>query len=389
MGHSVYLDNAATTPLDPQVREAMLPFLGGEDGNPSSLHQHGRRARQAVEAARAVIASACGACPEEVIFTSGGSEANNLAIKGVAFARYPRGRHLVASAIEHNCVLNSCRWLGDIGFSTSFLPVDESGVVRTEELCGLLRPDTILVSVMHANNEIGTLQPIREIAAICRSRGIYFHTDASQSFGKVPLDVAALGLDLTTINSHKIYGPKGTGALIASKGVPLTPLIHGGGHERGRRSSTENVPGIVGFAAAVRRCLELMEDESRRLTAWRDRIIDTVLARVPGAYLNGAGRDRLPHIVSLGVRGLEGEAIRLLLELDELGFSVASGSACSANDSENSQSHVLVALGRNPVEARGALRVSLGRFTSEQEVDRFLAALLATLKKLNPISART
>jgi cysteine desulfurase len=384
----VYLDNAATTPLDPRVVEAMRPFLTDDGGNPSSLHHHGRRARQAVEAARETIAAACGADPSDVIFTSGGSEANNLAVKGVAFANRGRGRHIVVSAIEHDCVLNSCRWLAGLGFQFSLLPVGETGLVRPETLDPLLRPDTILVSVMHANNEIGTVQPVEEIAAICRSRAIPFHTDASQSFGKIPFDSGAMGIDLATVNSHKMYGPKGVGALIARPDTAIEPLIHGGGHERGRRSSTENVAGIVGFARAAALAMEEMEQESRRLNNLRERIIDTVLTRVPAAYLNGDRRRCLPHLVNLGFHGLEGEAIRLLLQLDEQGFSVSSGSACSANDSENQPSHVLTALGRNPVEARGALRVSLGRFNDENDIDQFLAALLASLDRLTPIAAR-
>ena len=382
---SAYFDNAASTRVDPRVVEVMLPYFHQTYGNPSSLHSAGREARRAVDEARTIIAHSIGAEPEEIIFTSGGTEANNLAIKGMAFARFRTGKQIIVSAIEHDCVLNGCRWLKSLGFEIDLAPVDKDGILRTDRLEELMRPDTILVSVMHANNEIGTIQPVAEIGAICRKHGVPIHSDASQSFGRIPLSVHEANLDLVTINSHKIYGPKGVGALFVRKGTLIAPLLHGGGHEQGLRSSTENVPGIVGFAHAARLSIAERESEALRLAALRDRIIDRVLEKIPTAYLNGHRRERLPNNVNFGFHGLEGEAIKLLLMLDELGIEVSSGSACSANDSENKPSHVLAALGRNPVEARGALRITLGRFTTGDDVEYLIRSLFTAMQDLKPI----
>jgi cysteine desulfurase len=382
---SAYFDNAASTRVDPKVVEAMLPYFHQAYGNPSSLHSAGREARRAVDEARTIIAHSIGAEPEEIIFTSGGTEANNLAIKGMAFAWFRTGKHIIVSAIEHDCVLNGCRWLKSLGFEIDLAPVDKDGVIRTDRLEELMRPDTILVSVIHANNEIGTIQPVAEIGAICRRHGIPIHSDASQSFGRIPLSVHEANLDLATINSHKIYGPKGVGALFVRKRTLIAPLLHGGGHEQGLRSSTENVPGIVGFAHAARLSIAERESEALRLAALRDRIIDRVIEKMPTAYLNGHRQERLPNNVNFGFHGLEGEAIKLLLMLDELGIEVSSGSACSANDSESKPSHVLVALGRNQVEARGALRITLGRFTTEDHVEYLIRSLFNAIQDLKPI----
>jgi len=383
---TVYLDNAASTQVDPRVVEAMRPFFSDTYGNASSLHAPGRAAREAIDLARARIAALIGAeRPEEVVFTSGGTESNNLALKGVAYASRGKGRHLVTSRVEHDCVLRSAAWLEREGFDVSYLDVDSDGLVRPSDLRAAIRRDTILVSIMHANHEIGTVEPIRELARICAERGVPFHTDACQSFGKLPLDVQKDELGLVTLNSHKIYGPKGVGALYVRTGVPIEPWQHGGGHEFGLRSSTENVAGIVGFATAAELCEEERPREMARLTRLRDRIIDGVLGTIRGAYLNGHRRRRLPTNVNLGFAGLEGEAITLLLRLDERGIALASGSACSSHQGDQ-PSHVLLALGRNPVEARGALRATLGRFTTSEDAKLFLEELEAAVGSLRPIT---
>jgi len=386
---TVYFDNAASTPVDPRVREEMLPYLGEAFGNPSSLHTPGRQAREAIENARSRIAKLVGASrPEEVIFTSGGTESNNLALKGTAYAQRRRGRHIVTTQIEHDCVLHSAAWLELQGFQVTYLGVDADGLVRPADLDAALRDDTILVSVMHANHEVGTVEPIRDLARICSDRGVAFHTDACQSFGKLPIDVQKDRLDLVTLNSHKIYGPKGVGALFVRNTVPIEPWQHGGGHEFGLRSSTENVAGIVGFAKAAELCEEERFREIPRLTGLRDRIIDSVLEGHPGAYLNGHRRRRLPTNANLGFQGLEGEAISLLLRLDERGIAVATGSACSSRQGDQ-PSHVLLALGRDPVQARGALRVTLGRFNTADDVGYLLEELTAALGSLRSISSVT
>jgi len=383
----IYLDNAASTAVDPRVLEEMLPYFRTSYGNASSLHEPGREGREAVEAARSRIATTLGASrPEEVIFTSGGTESNNLALKGVAFANRRKGRHIITTRIEHDSVLNSTSWLEGQGFEVTYLDVDEHGLVRAEALVSALRPETILVSVLHASNEIGTIEPIRELGRICTERGVPFHTDACQSFGKLPMDVARDPLGLVTLNAHKIYGPKGIGALYVRDTVRIEPWQHGGGHEFGLRSSTENVPGIVGFAKAAEIAHAEREGEMPRMLRLRDRILDQVLGTVPGAYLNGHRTLRLPTNVNLGFSGLEGEAITLQLRLDERGIAVATGSACSSHH-ENAPSHVLLAIGRDPIQARGALRVTLGRYNTEEEVERFLVELRTALGSLRPISS--
>lgn len=387
MDRHAYLDNSASTRVHPSVMEAMLPYFSGCFGNASSLHAVGRAAREAVDQARAKIAGVLGAAPQEIIFTSGGTESNNLAVKGVAFARKDRGRHIVISAIEHDCVLNSCRWLASQGFRVSVLPVDEFGLVDVGKLAGAIGPDTSLVSIMHANNEIGAIEPIDEIGALCRERGVCFHSDACQSFTRIPLDVRRQAVDLLTINAHKIHGPKGVGALYIRQGTPIVAWQHGGGHERGMRSSTENVPGIVGFAAAAELCTRDAAIEAARQTRLRERIIEHVLSEIDGSYLNGHRTRRLPNNVNFGFHGLEGDAIRLLLELDAAGIAVSTGSACSSSESENKASHVLRAIGRNPIEARGALRISLGRDNTEEEIEYFLEVLSQVVRNLRSISS--
>lgn len=384
MDSNVYMDNGATTRVDPRVVDAMLPYFSSHYGNASSLHLYGQEASEAMESARARISSFLAAKPEELVFTSSGTEANNLAIKGVAYANKAKGRHIIVSAIEHDCVLNSCRWLEKQGFKVTYIPVDRYGLVDPYHVESTIRDDTTLVSVMHANNEIGTIEPIREIGKICSEHGVYFHTDACQTFGKIALDVKKDHVDLATINAHKIYGPKGVGALYIQDGVRIEPWEHGGGQERGLRSSTENLPGIVGLASAADICFHEIETESSRLGQLRDRIIDSALGSIEGAYLNGHRTIRLPNNANLGFNGFENDAIRLLMSLDRAGFAVSTGSACSSNG--NGSSHVLTAIGLNQLQARGALRITLGRNNTEDEVGRFNKALPEAVRSLRPIA---
>ncbi|MCX6307150.1 MAG: cysteine desulfurase family protein [Bacteroidetes bacterium] len=382
---SIYLDNAATTRVDDRVLQAMIPLFSMEYGNASSLHHFGTLAKESLEQARATIASCIGADSGEICFTSGGTESNNWALKGIALANRQKGRHIIVSAIEHDCVLNTCNWLAEQGFYITCLPVDSDGMVDPDTLKQHINPKTILVSVMHANNEIGTIEPIEEIGRICRQHEVYFHSDACQSFGKIPIDVHASGVDLLTINSHKIYGPKGVGALYIRKGVSIAPLLHGGGQESGLRSSTENIPGIAGFARAAALCMEEMNSEAVRLSGLREKLAGYILSGYPNAYVNGHPDQRLPGHLSFSFHGLEGETTRLLFLLDEMGIAVSAGSACSSNDRTHNASHVLQAIGLNPFEARGAIRVSLGRFTTENEVDTFIVSLGKALGNLTSI----
>jgi len=387
MNKRIYFDNSASTSVDPRVAEAMEPYWNLCFANASSLHGPGREAKDAMEKARCSLAGLINAEPEEIVFTGSGTEANNLALKGVAFANREKGNHIIVSAIEHDCVLNSARWLVRQGFELTVLPVDSDGLVDPDDVKKAIAPKTVLVSVMHANNEIGTVEPIVEIGKICRDRGVYFHSDACQSFGKLPIDVRSLSIDMLTINAHKIYGPKGVGALFIRKGVVIESWQHGGGHERGIRSATENIPGIVGFVRAAELCRDEYAVEVPRQIRLRDKIIQHVLETIPGAYLNGHQIRRLCNNINLAIAGYEGEGIRLLLTLDSLGFAVSAGSACSSNDAENKPSHVLTAIGRNPVEARGAMRISLGRFNTEEEVDHFLHILPQAVQQLHSISS--
>ena len=379
---NVYLDNAASTAMDERVIKEIMPFFRDEAANPSSMHSKGKKAHKVLEKARADIASCLNAEPDEVIFTSSGTESNNWAIKGVAFANRKKGNHIITSAIEHECVINSCRWLEEQDFEVTYLPVAPDGLIDPEKVNECIRPDTVLVSIMHVNNEIGVIEPIQEIGSLCREKEIYFHTDACQSFGKIPFDVEKSNVDMATINAHKIHGPKGVGALYVRRGVNITPWQHGGGQEFGMRSATENVPGIVGFAKAAKICNEEMFAEMNRLIPLRDKIIATVLEKIPAAYLNGHRQIRIPNNINFGFQGFEGQAPNLLIALDEMGISVSLGSACS---SRKKSSHVLLAIGRNPVQAIGALRISMGRFTSKADIDYFLSVLPDAMKKLRSI----
>lgn len=370
--------------MDERVIEAMHPYNNKLFGNASSLHSFGTDAKDLLTKSRTVIAKCIGSCPEEVYFTSGGTESNNFAIKGVAFANRNRGNNIIVSPIEHDCILNSCRWLESQGFDITYLPVDKSGFVDPDSLRKAINPNTILVSVMSANNEIGTLEPIEEIGKICRENEVLFHCDGCQSFGKLPLDVDKSNIDLLTVNSHKIYGPKGVGALYIRKGTTLTPLLHGGGQERGLRSATENIPGIAGFAKAAELCYSEMDSEFSRLSALRKKLADFLIDNFDGAYINGDPTKRLPGHLSFSLSGMEGETLRLLFLLDEMGFAVSAGSACSSNQS-NGSSHVLKAIGLDQFQSRGGIRVSFGRFTTEDDLVRFMEYLKIAVKKLNNI----
>lgn len=375
---AVYLDHAATTPLDPRVREAMEPFLGERFGNASSLHRWGREARLALDEAREVLASAIGAEPAEICFTSGGTEAANLALIGTALKSPPDRKHLLVSEIEHPCVLHATEFLEGFGFRTELIPVDCSGQVDPGEVQALIREETLLVSVMHANNEIGTLQPVQEIARICREKGVLFHTDAVQTFGSLPVEVEAIGCDLLSVSAHKLYGPKGIGALYARAGVQIQPLILGGGQERERRAGTENVAGIAGFAKAIQIAEPIREEEAMRLTRLRDELIHAIRTNIPGCILNGHPTERLPNNVHFCFEGVPADS--LLIALDRAGIAASSGAACSAGSLE--PSHVLMALGLSEEEAQTGIRLTLGRGTREAELDYVVSVLQEAISRI-------
>jgi cysteine desulfurase len=382
MQNRIYFDNAATTPLDPRVFDAMRPYLSQCWGNPSSYHKEGREAHEAVEFARRQVAELIGAEPDEIVFTGSGTEADAMAIGGVT-ADGDTPSHVVTSAIEHPAVLESCIELKRLGVEVTRLPVSSEGIVDPSDLDRAIRPDTGLVSIMAANNVLGTLQPITELGEIARRRGVLFHTDAVQAAGKIPLNVRTLPIDLLSMSAHKLNGPQGVGALFVRKGLKLRPLVPGGGQEGGRRSGTENVAGIVGFGRAAEIARDEMAGEAARLVQIRDFLIDTILNKINNAYLIGHRYLRLPGHVCFGFTGMEGDAIKLLLQLDEVGFAVSSGSACSANHA-GGPSHVLQALGFNPIKARGSLRITLGRFNTREEAERLSTALPEAVRLLRP-----
>lgn len=386
----IYMDNHATTPVDPRVLEAMLPYFTHTFGNAASrTHIFGRQAAAAVETAREQIACLINADPQEIVFTSGATESDNLAIKGVAWMHRQEGKpgsHIVTLPTEHKAVLDSCKRLEAEGCKASYVPVGTDGLVNVDELRHAITRLTILVTVMAANNEIGVLQPIREIGELCRERGVVFHSDAVQAVGKVPVDVQAMNIDLMSITAHKIYGPKGVGALyVRSKNpeVRLAPLIDGGGHERGMRSGTLNVSGIVGLGKACQLCMQEMAEESRRLGQLRDRLKDGILSRLEGVHVNGSIERRLPHNLNLSFDGVEGEV--LLTALD--GVAVSSGAACRSMASESS--YVLRALGLGEDRAQGSIRFGLGRFNTEEEVDWVIDRVVEAVKSLREFSEFT
>jgi cysteine desulfurase len=380
----IYMDNHATTPMDPRVLEAMLPYFNQTFGNAASRnHSFGWAAEEAVERAREQIARLINADPKEIVFTSGATESDNLAIKGVAEMYKDKGDHIITSVVEHKAVLDTCKRLEKDGYQVTYLPVDDMGLVRLEELQEAITDRTILISIMHANNEIGVINPIGEIGRIAHERGILFHTDAVQGVGKVPVDVQAMQIDLLSLSAHKIYGPKGCGALYVRKKGPrvrLTPLMDGGGHERGMRSGTLNVPGIVGLGQACEICRQEMPAESKRLTALRDRMIREITSRIPDAYLNGHPTQRLPNNVNISYAYVEGES--LLMGLKEVALS--SGSACTSASLE--PSYVLKSLGVGDELAHSSIRYGLGRFNTDEEVDYVIERTVETVNRLREMS---
>ncbi len=377
---TIYFDHAATTPVDPQVLEAMLPYFTEHYGNPSELHRLGREARAAVEQARAQVAAALGAGEKEIVFTGGGTESDNLALFGY-LSRFQPG-HLVVSAIEHPAVLEAARALNRQGWAVDFVPVDGDGVVDLDAYQQAFRDDTRLASVMLANNVVGTVQPVAELARIAHEKGAAFHTDAVQAVGALPVDVAELGVDLLSLSGHKLYGPKGIGALYVKRGTRLQPLLHGGGHERRLRSGTENVPGVVGLGVAIGLATGQLNEVRPRLESLRDRLAAGVQERVPEVIRLGHPTQRLPGNVAFSVRYIEGES--MLLRLDAHGFMVSSGSACASGSLE--PSHVVLALGLRAEDAHGSIRISLGRENTGEEVDAFLDAFPAIVDKLRQMS---
>ena len=375
----IYMDHAATTPVDQRVVEAMAPYFSEKYGNPSSLYSAAREAKMAMEEARAEIAALINAGPEEIIVTSGGTESNNLALKGTAFAK--KKGHIVTSAIEHHAILHPLKWLEEQGFKVTYLPVSEDGILDAESVADAIRKDTILISIMHANNEIGTIQPIGEIGNIAAERGIYFHTDAVQSVGKIPVDVEKMKIGMLSISSHKLYGPKGVGALYLRKGVKIDPLLHGGGHERKRRSGTENVSGIVGLGKACEISKKEMGKEGKRLTQLRELLIKNVL-KIENSWLNGHPKKRLPGNANFGFKFIEGESI--ILELDFNGIMANTGSACSTSSLK--PSHVLTAIGLRPEYTHGSLRATLGRQNTKEEVDYVIETLSKVVSRLREMS---
>ncbi|MGH9746571.1 MAG: cysteine desulfurase family protein [Candidatus Acidiferrales bacterium] len=384
-----YLDYNATTPVDPAVLDAMIPFLADNFGNASSVHSAGQRARTAVDRARDSVAALLGAKPSEIVFTSGGTEADNLAIFGIVLAVAAKSSgtraHVVTTAIEHHAILNSCQALEAQGFDVSYVPVGSTGIVDPAEIRRALRPETILISVMQANNELGTIQPIEEIGRMAAEADVYLHSDAVQSAGKIPIHVDELGVDLLSISAHKIYGPKGVGSLYIRTGTPLAPQSHGGHHERDRRRGTENVPGIVALGKAAELAAANLSSEPERVRAQRDRLEAAILESVPSVRVNGDRTRRAPNTTNLSFAAAGGEA--MLIALDLLGIECSTGAACSSGAVE--PSHVLLAAGLSPDDARSSLRFSLGRQTTAKEIDHAIATIPAVVERLRALSPRS
>ncbi|MBR2558125.1 MAG: cysteine desulfurase NifS [Methanobrevibacter sp.] len=378
----MYLDNSATTQVSEEVFKEMEPYFTEEFGNPSTLYAIGRESKKALNQARQRVADAINAKPEEIIFTSGGSESDNLAIKGIAFKLAKKGKHIITTEIEHPAVTNTLNFLESLDFKVTYLPVYENGIIKIEDLKEAITPETILITIMHGNNEIGTIQPIEEIGKIAREKNIKFHTDAVQTFGKIKVDVEKLNVDLLSLSSHKINGPKGVGALYIKKGTRVVPLIHGGGQERGIRSGTENVPGIVGFGKACELASQQLDEHYEKLSSIRDELIDKVLTTIPESYLNGDRENRLPNLVNFRFTAIEGESLILLL--DAKGYQASTGSACSSNTLEASP--VLTALGLDPVDVHGSLRISLAPESDAFDVDEFVKVIAESVKRLRQMS---
>ena len=379
----VYLDNSATTKVDEKVLEAMYPFFSEKYGNPNSLHEWGREARSAVDHARTQVAELIGAQPKDIIFTGGGSEADNLAIKGATWARKEKGGHIITSAIEHHALHDTVRWLAKMGYDYTFLPVDKYGMVDPKDLEAAIRPDTFLTSIMFANNEIGTIEPVTELGEICRKHNVLFHTDGVQATGHIKIDVTKLPIDMMTMAAHKMYGPKGVGGLYVRKGLKLTPVIHGGGQEFGLRSGTENTAGLVGFGMAAElaanRLVNGEIDNERRL---RDKLIDGLLARIPESMLTGHRTERLPYHASLCIKYIEGEG--MLLMMDAMGIGVSSGSACTSGSLE--PSYVLLATGLDHATAHGSVRMTLSKDLTDEDLDYVIEQFPPIVERLRSMS---
>ena len=378
----IYLDYAATTPTHPEVMKAMLPYFTDSFGNPSSIHSFGQEASDAIEKARNQVAALIGAKSEEIVFTGSGTEADNFAVKGIALSRHDKGNHIITSSIEHHAVLETCKFLEKQGFSVTYLPVDGYGMVDPNDVEKAITNRTILISIMHANNEVGTIEPVAEIGNIAREAEIYFHTDAVQVVGHIPVDVDNLNVDLLSISAHKLYGPKGIGVLYIRKGTRVSSFMHGGSQERGRRAGTENVPAIVGLGKAAEIARQEMLEEAQKLTVLRDKLIEGILKGIEHTQLNGHPVMRLPNNVNVSINYVEGESI--LLNLDLAGICASTGSACSSSDLE--PSHILVAMGLPHLQAHGSLRFSSGKWTTEEEINQVLNVLPGIVSKLRAMS---
>lgn len=382
MNKKIYMDNAATTPVKKEVLDEMIPYFTELYGNPSSVYELGRKSKMAIEDSRGRVAAQIGANDREIFFTGSGSEADNWAIKGVAYANKDKGNHIITTKIEHHAVLHTCEYLEKNGFEVTYLSVDEDGLIDIEELKSSIKENTILVSIMFANNEIGTIQPIEEIGKITKEKGIYFHTDAVQAIGHVKIDVDKMNIDLLSMAAHKFYGPKGIGALYIRRGVKIDPLISGGAQERNRRAGTENVPFIVGMAKAIELAYEDMEESNARLIKLRNRLMEKIEENIPYVRLNGHREKRLPGNVNYSFRFIEGES--LLLSLDMKGIAASSGSACTSGSLD--PSHVMLSIGLSHEVAHGSLRLSLGDFNTEEEVDYVVESLVPIVDRLRQMS---
>ncbi len=378
----IYMDHAATTPVAAEVLDEMRHYFNERFGNASTLYFFGNEARDALHEARKSVAKLINASPDEIVFTSGGTESDNTALKGIALTNREKGNHIITSTIEHNAILKTCKFLESQGFDVTYLPADKKGMVDPRDVEKSITDRTIIVSIMHANNEIGTIQPIEEIGRICRSKGVIFHTDAVQSFGKIPIDVKKMNIDMLSASSHKIYGPKGVGCLFARKGVEFVSLIHGGSHEFGKRAGTENVAGIVGFGKACELARKELKNEMERETRLRDMLINGILDNIPDSYLNGHPEKRLPNNVHFRFKHIEGES--LVLHLDMKGISASTQSACSSKSLK--PSHVLLAIGLSEKDSHGSLRLTLGRDTTEEQIKYLLSVLPETVEYLRKVS---
>ncbi|MCX7842492.1 MAG: cysteine desulfurase NifS [Clostridia bacterium] len=378
----IYLDHAATTPVKKEVLEAMLPYFTEKFGNASSIYTIGRESKKALEEARDKVAAAIGAQSKEIFFTASGTEADNWAIKGVAYSNRTKGNHIITTAIEHHAVLHACQYLESEGFEVTYLPVDKNGLVSAEQVAAAIKPETILITIMFANNEIGTIQPIAEIGKVAREKGVYFHTDAVQAVGNIPIDVSDMNIDLLSLSSHKFYGPKGVGALYIRKGVKITSFLHGGAQERGRRASTENVAGIVGLGKAIEIACGNLEDKNRKLIAMRERTIEEIMKKIPFVKLNGHRTQRLPGNVNFSFEFIEGES--LLLMLDMKGIAASSGSACTSGSLD--PSHVLLAIGLPHEIAHGSLRLTFGEENTDEDIDYLMEVLPMIVQRLREMS---